>query len=106
MTFAQTLQSIICEPAHEERLELTDEARSGIYTIKGIAFNGGGERIERVELSLDGGKTWKYCFRRFVDSPLRYDVRPRPSKGIQISLTLKNTIRHAEKYWAWIFWCV
>ncbi|PIL27516.1 hypothetical protein GSI_10667 [Ganoderma sinense ZZ0214-1] len=78
----QTLQSIICEPAHEERLQLTDETRNSKYTIKGIAFNGGGERIERVELSLDYGKTWKYCFRHFVDSPLR----------------------HAEKYWAWIFW--
>ncbi|KAM5537092.1 hypothetical protein V8D89_009238 [Ganoderma adspersum] len=78
----QTLQSIICEPAHEERLELTDDTRNGKYTIKGFAFNGGGERIERVELSLDGGKTWKYCFRHFVESPLR----------------------HAEKYWAWIFW--
>ncbi len=41
------------------------------YMVEGIAFNGGGERIERVELSLDGGKTWKYCFRRFVDEPLR-----------------------------------
>ncbi|KAI1798202.1 hypothetical protein LXA43DRAFT_1088331 [Ganoderma leucocontextum] len=78
----QTLQSIICEPAHGDRLELTDETRNGKYTIKGIAFNGGGDRIERVELSLDGGKTWKYCFRHFVESPLR----------------------HAEKYWAWIFW--
>uniref|UniRef100_A0A2H4WRE4 Nitrate reductase [NADPH] n=1 Tax=Ganoderma lucidum TaxID=5315 RepID=A0A2H4WRE4_GANLU len=78
----QTLQSIICEPAHEEHLELTDETRNGTYTIKGLAFNGGGERIERVELSLDGGKTWRYCFRHFVESPLR----------------------HAEKYWAWIFW--
>ncbi|KAH9893279.1 hypothetical protein C8Q73DRAFT_827907 [Cubamyces lactineus] len=79
----QVLQSIICKPAHEECLELPDEeALEGMYTVQGFAFNGGGYRIERVELSLDGGKTWRWCFRRFVDSPLR----------------------HGTKYWAWLFW--
>ncbi|EJF63684.1 hypothetical protein DICSQDRAFT_167737 [Dichomitus squalens LYAD-421 SS1] len=78
----QTLQSVICEPAHDERLELTDKVRNGKYTVRGLAYNGGGERIERVELSVDGGKTWKYCFRHFTDKPLR----------------------HADKWWTWIFW--
>ncbi|KAI0327001.1 hypothetical protein GY45DRAFT_48029 [Cubamyces sp. BRFM 1775] len=79
----QVLQSIICKPAHEERLELPDEdALEGTYTVQGFAFNGAGYRIERVELSLDGGKTWRWCFRHFVDSPLR----------------------HGTKYWAWIYW--
>lgn len=68
----KTLQSIVCKPAHDERLYLNDETSlDRTYMVEGIAFNGGGERIERVELSLDGGKTWKYCFRRFVDEPLR-----------------------------------
>ncbi len=44
----------------------------GMYTVRGFAFNGGGDRIERVELSLDGGKTWRWCFRHFLDAPLRY----------------------------------
>lgn len=44
----------------------------GMYTVQGFAFNGGGDRIERVELSLDGGKTWRWCFRHFLDAPLRY----------------------------------
>ncbi|KAI0761830.1 hypothetical protein BD413DRAFT_485296 [Trametes elegans] len=79
----QILQSIICKPAHEERVEISDpSALDGTYTVQGFAFNGGGDRIERVELSLDGGKTWRWCFRRFLRSPLR----------------------HGTKYWAWIFW--
>ncbi|KAI0675969.1 hypothetical protein C8Q78DRAFT_360877 [Trametes maxima] len=79
----QILQSIICRPAHEERLEITNEnTLDGTYTVQGFAFNGGGDRIERVELSLDDGKTWRWCFRHFLDSPLR----------------------HGKKYWAWLFW--
>ncbi|KAI0831873.1 hypothetical protein BC628DRAFT_1310601 [Trametes gibbosa] len=79
----QILQSIICKPAHEECIEIPCEsALEGTYTIQGFAFNGGGNRIERVELSLDGGKTWRWCFRHFLGSPLR----------------------HGSKYWAWLFW--
>ncbi|KAI0073788.1 hypothetical protein K474DRAFT_1602723 [Panus rudis PR-1116 ss-1] len=77
------LQCIIVKPSHNERIQLNENGHAeGNYTVEGFAFNGGGDRVERVELSLDGGKTWKYCFRRFVDSPLR----------------------HCQKYWAWIFW--
>ena len=28
------------------------------YTIRGYAIAGGGRRIERVDISLDGGFTW------------------------------------------------
>ncbi|KAI0358058.1 hypothetical protein OH77DRAFT_1502602 [Trametes cingulata] len=79
----QSLQSVIVKPAHDECIPLNREGcLDETYLVEGYAFNGGGDRVERVELSLDGGKTWKYCFRRFTDSPLR----------------------HGEKYWAWIFW--
>ncbi|OJT12411.1 Nitrate reductase [NADH] 1 [Trametes pubescens] len=79
----QTLQSIICKPAHEEVIQIQNESdMEGMYTVRGFAFNGGGDRIERVELSLDGGKTWRWCFRHFLDAPLR----------------------HGTKYWAWLFW--
>lgn len=43
---------------------------------------GGGHLVERVELSLDGGENWKYCFRRLPDQPLR----------------------HGNKFWTWLFW--
>lgn len=96
----QTLQSIITYPAHDECIPLTVEAAkrnpnirdeegqdpgdplSKLYRVQGLAYNGGGAAISRVELSLDGGKTWRYCFRRFMD----------------------DALRHGEKYWTWVFW--
>ncbi|KAI0325977.1 hypothetical protein GY45DRAFT_1374345 [Cubamyces sp. BRFM 1775] len=79
----QSLQSVIVKPTHDERIPLTDMGcLDRTYTVEGYAFSGGGDRVERVELSLDGGRTWRYCFRHFTESPLR----------------------HGEKYWAWIFW--
>ncbi|KAL2868951.1 putative nitrate reductase [Aspergillus lucknowensis] len=34
------------------------------YRIQGFAYNGGGNEIQRVEVSLDGGNSWRYCARR------------------------------------------
>ncbi|KAL7280444.1 hypothetical protein ACG7TL_005374 [Trametes sanguinea] len=79
----QIMQSIICKPAHEENIDIPDDAAlQETYTVQGFAFNGGGNRIERVELSIDGGRTWRWCFRRFLDAPMR----------------------HRSKFWAWLFW--
>ncbi|EJD42034.1 hypothetical protein AURDEDRAFT_168826 [Auricularia subglabra TFB-10046 SS5] len=53
-----------------------------MYTVRGFAYHGAGLAVQRVEISLDGGQTWKGCFRQFVDEPLH----------------------HGTKHWAWIFW--
>ena len=68
----QILQSAICKPAHNERVSISsgnDAARS--YKVEGFAYTGSGTNINRVELTLDGGNTWKYCIKRYVDKPLR-----------------------------------
>ncbi|OSD00775.1 hypothetical protein PYCCODRAFT_1453186 [Trametes coccinea BRFM310] len=79
----QCLQSVTVKPAHNEIIDLTDgDGLDSIYTVRGYAFTGGGDRVDRVELSLDGGQSWRYCFRHFVEEPLR----------------------HGEKYWTWLFW--
>ncbi|GJE93762.1 molybdopterin binding oxidoreductase [Phanerochaete sordida] len=75
----QMLQSVTCKPAHNERVPLQ---AGKTYTVEGFAYTGTGSNINRVELTLDGGKTWRYCFKRYVDKPLRY----------------------GEKHWAWLFW--
>ncbi|KAI9593921.1 Mo-co oxidoreductase dimerization domain-containing protein [Syncephalis fuscata] len=46
------VQSVICEPEENELM------RGGPITIRGYAISGGGRAIERVDVSLDGGKTW------------------------------------------------
>lgn len=77
----QVLQSVICVPAHDERIILPKEDQA-MYTVRGFAYHGAGLAVQRVEISLDGGQTWKGCFRQFVDEPLR----------------------HGTKHWAWVFW--
>ena len=48
----QAVNTIVTSPRPGEKL------RAGALRIQGIALAGGGRRVERVELSLDGGRTW------------------------------------------------
>lgn len=57
----------------------------GTYTVKGYAYSGGGRKVTRVELSFDGGKTWKLCKLDYPEE--RHSDAP--SYG---------------KYWCWMFW--
>lgn len=50
------VQSAITEPHPGEVVNPDDD---GKVTIKGYAWSGGGREIVRVDVSLDGGKTWK-----------------------------------------------
>lgn len=48
------IQSVICRPAPEEQVEIGKP-----YAVCGYALSGGGRAVDRVEVSLDGGKTWE-----------------------------------------------
>jgi nitrate reductase (NAD(P)H) len=60
----QNLNSIIVKPAHGETMRLSDVNSNQSYRISGIAYDGGGHEVQRVEVSLDGGETWLYCVRK------------------------------------------
>lgn len=60
----QNLNSIIVKPAHGEKLRLSDVREGHTYRVQGLAYDGGGHEVQRVEISLDGGKSWLYCIRR------------------------------------------
>lgn len=47
--------SAICDPAEGAVISADDEE----ITLKGYAWSGGGRGIVRVDVSLDGGKTWQ-----------------------------------------------
>lgn len=49
------VQSVVCVPADGEQIALKD---SKIYAC-GYAYSGGGKDIIRVDVSIDGGKTWQ-----------------------------------------------
>lgn len=59
----QMLNSVIVRPAQDEKIGLVDVKRGTMYRITGYAYNGSGNEIDRVEISLDGGDNWLYCIR-------------------------------------------
>ncbi|KAM9989480.1 hypothetical protein ACTFIY_005504 [Dictyostelium cf. discoideum] len=66
-----SIQSAICIPAPNSTLYLP-------FTITGYATSGGGRKVERVDISLDGGETWDYAELMGED------------KGV------------CNKYWSWV----
>ncbi|KAJ5244640.1 hypothetical protein N7489_004736 [Penicillium chrysogenum] len=80
----QNLNSIIVKPEHGETIRLPDSDSNLNYRISGIAYDGGGHEVQRVEVSLDGGITWLYCIRKFPQYP----------------------VRHGCKFWTWLHWHV
>ncbi|EAS29271.3 nitrate reductase [Coccidioides immitis RS] len=80
----QNLNSVIVRPAQNEKIELQNAKFGQTYRIQGYAYDGGGCEVQRVEVSLDDGKTWLYCTRKFPEAP----------------------VRHGKKFWTWLFWHV
>lgn len=80
----QNLNSVIVKPGQGEAFDVVDLLKKDTYRVEGYAYDGGGHEVQRVELSIDGGKTWLYCLRRFPDRP----------------------IRNGNKFWCWIHWYV
>lgn len=54
-TYEQPVQSCITFPYDNMDIDL----KNNEFTIKGYAYSGGGRNIIRVDISLDGGKTWE-----------------------------------------------
>jgi hypothetical protein len=64
-----------------------DLARSGEIFIVGTAEGGGGQ-VKKVEVSLDGGKTWKEAQGR---ESWRYRFKPLPRNSYELTLRATNT---------------
>ena len=63
--YHMNINSVILRPYPKEKIELRDLKND--YTICGYAYDGGGRQIVRVEISIDGGKSWKGCDVRYPD---------------------------------------
>ncbi|KAF7829874.1 inducible nitrate reductase [NADH] 2-like [Senna tora] len=75
------INSVITTPCHEEILPINSWTTQRPYVMRGYAYSGGGRKVTRVEVTVDGGETW-----------------------------LVATLDHPEKaskygkYWCWCFW--
>lgn len=47
--------SAICSPTPNQKISINE---NGCITVKGYAWSGGGNKIIRVDLTMDGGKSW------------------------------------------------
>ncbi|KAL2818642.1 hypothetical protein BJX63DRAFT_419178 [Aspergillus granulosus] len=80
----QQLNSVIVRPAQGEKIDIQDVQNGKQYQLQGFAYNGGGNEVQKVEVSLNGGSSWLYCARRYPDYSLRY----------------------GKKFWTWLHWHV
>lgn len=77
------VQSAITSPAEDTVIDRSAE----MLTVKGYAWSGGGREVIRVDVSLDGGKTWQVA--QLKSSDKEEDPQPRPPVG---------------RAWAWKLW--
>ena len=71
------INSAIAYPGHLEVVPLQKKT----YPVQGYAYNGGGRKVIRVEVSTDGGKTWTLSNLNHPEEPTEYG-----------------------RYWCWCFW--
>jgi len=76
------INSAISSPEHGEHIPVSDVET---YTTKGYAYSGGGRKITRVELTVDGGLTWKLCNVSYPEAK----ISPAPAYG---------------RHWCWVMW--
>jgi nitrate reductase (NAD(P)H) len=74
------INSATAFPQHQEVLPL---AAGPSYTVKGYAYSGGGRKIIRAEISLDGCQTWRLANIHRYEKPTQHG-----------------------KYWCWVFWSI
>ncbi|KAG0198985.1 hypothetical protein BGX33_011949 [Mortierella sp. NVP41] len=75
------IQSVITHPGHGELVRLDNDET---YTVRGYAYSGSGLKIKRVQVSLDGGKSWRTA---------QLDHQEE-----------KMSMEDGSRYWCWCLW--
>lgn len=75
------INSVITTPCHDEILPINSWTTQRPYTLRGYAYSGGGKKVTRVEVTMDGGESWQVTNLEHQEQPNKYG-----------------------KYWCWCFW--
>lgn len=75
------INSVITTPCHDEILPINSWTTQRPYTLRGYAYSGGGKKVTRVEVTMDGGESWLVTNLEHQEKPNKYG-----------------------KYWCWCFW--
>ncbi|KAF9538421.1 hypothetical protein EC957_006768 [Mortierella hygrophila] len=81
------VQSVITHPGHGELVPLDSDTA---YTVRGYAYSGAGHKIKRVQVSLDGGKTWRVA---------QLDDDQEEEEDNKVGME-----QGRNRYWCWRLW--
>ena len=73
------ITSNVCQPKDGSSISLSKGGE--VVPIRGYAYSGGGNSVVRVDVSIDGGKTWS-----------------------EAQLERSEDARAAPRNWAWVLW--
>jgi len=84
LIYDMNVNSVITCPSHYEWLDMSKALNPGTkFVAKGYAYSGGGKRITRVDVTIDGGVQWLPCKFHYPD---------------QVDTKV------GKKVWSWCFW--
>lgn len=86
----------IAYPAHEEQLCTVGAA--DFYRCRGYAYGGGGRRVTRVELSLNGGRSWRLANIQYPEDAYREADADTQLCGGRLDMSWR------ESSFTWCFW--
>ena len=116
--YEQCVNSVIAHPTHEEWLEIESLAHTSV-PVSGFATAGGGRRIMRVEVSTDGGASWRSAEITHADSSKDEATKDKGSKpdtqkagsksdppahSSDAASAARSPPRPGTPCWSWCFW--
>ncbi|KAI9250423.1 hypothetical protein BDA99DRAFT_522500 [Phascolomyces articulosus] len=87
------INSVITTPSHNDYIQLQN--LQDTFTARGYAYTGGNRKITRVEISLDGGKTWLLA---------QLDQRPADNVASTYGTLLGPQHYKKSRNWGWTLW--
>lgn len=103
------VQSLVCNPPQNA---VVGGRQATDFTVKGVAWSGGGRKVERVDVSIDGGKTWQaselykpieqrrnrhWAWTHFSQTiPLPQDVQDRLKRGEKVQLDVVSKAMNSD----------
>jgi sulfite oxidase len=103
------VQSLVCNPPQNSLIGMKNGTD---IEVKGVAWSGGGRKIERVDVSIDGGKNWTaaelykpveqrrnrhWAWTQFSKTlPLPEEVKQKLAKGQQVTLDVTSKAMNSD----------
>eukprot|EP00339_Tiarina_fusa_P021654 CAMPEP_0116996322 /NCGR_PEP_ID=MMETSP0472-20121206/168_1 /TAXON_ID=693140 ORGANISM="Tiarina fusus, Strain LIS" /NCGR_SAMPLE_ID=MMETSP0472 /ASSEMBLY_ACC=CAM_ASM_000603 /LENGTH=650 /DNA_ID=CAMNT_0004694907 /DNA_START=127 /DNA_END=2076 /DNA_ORIENTATION=+ len=90
------VQSLVCNPPQNS---LIGGKSATDITVKGVAWSGGGRKIERVDVSIDGGKNWQAAelYKPIEQRRNRHWAWTQFSQTIALPDDIKDRLRRGEQ---------